>query len=876
GKDASGNDAFFAVDRDFVANRAKVAELKTVYRHGAESVKGNSNHAGRLFASPVANSDDGKGAELQLVDKSWHPFYNKIYDDGILTQIRMPKAEVGFAVASHHLYLTEGHRRISIKFDLRQPVWAGTTPLLISFTTEKGWHTLSGSVVIGSIIARSIGFGSISLPQLVPANSVTILFDLDADAPAFVPWNAKVHGGDFNTGHPVLKIVLKNEDNTTFNFFALENIAVRNCTVKVAVGADLNGNPLSQPGLKNLAVNTDFGPVDLSKPFQPFGSAPETGSALTVGHKEVFQKSNVNLKLKVVWKGTPGSGPKFSISSLNKGNWESPSAPYSFTSSVFQYSVPASALSPVDYQPNEIYTVEDTSGFLRLTLSGNFGHKAYPAALATYIVEKPSNPGSTPPPVPYTPEIESLSLCYTAESAPIQLDSTSNKDVFGGKFYHLSAFGMAERHPALNGGAIVSLFPQFQHGTTRHEAEFYIGISGLKPPQNLALLFQVAEGTADPLSQKPVPHLHWSYLSQNNWMAFEKDAVEDLTGELTRSGIVTLAMPRGAGADNTLLPGGMHWIRIAVEKESDTVCRFILVAAQALRATFADQNNDPGFTASPLEAGVISKLAQPESAVKKVEQPFSSFGGRGKEASDAYYTRVSERLRHKGRAIALWDYERLVLEAFPQIYKVKCLNHTHYEPNESGTGVYRELAAGHVTIVTIPNQQFQNLRDPLRPYTSLGLLLEIDAFLRERVSCFVKLHVKNPQFEEIRLQFRVRFMPGFDETYFTNQLRQEITRYLSPWAFSGGTPPSFGGKIFKSVLINFVEERPYVDYVTDFKMFLDIGGIKGAADMNEVEGSTAVSILVSAPDDKHQIIPITVAGLPATAQVSGEDCSCKQ
>ncbi|MBP6825637.1 MAG: hypothetical protein KA165_03660, partial [Saprospiraceae bacterium] len=92
GKDASGNDAFFAGDRDFVANRAKVAELKTVYRHGAESVKGNSNHAGRLFASPVANSDDGMGAELQLVDKSWHPFYNKIYDDGILTQIRMPKA----------------------------------------------------------------------------------------------------------------------------------------------------------------------------------------------------------------------------------------------------------------------------------------------------------------------------------------------------------------------------------------------------------------------------------------------------------------------------------------------------------------------------------------------------------------------------------------------------------------------------------------------------------------------------------------------------------------------------------------------------------------------------------------------------------------
>ena len=115
-------------------------------------------------------------------------------------------------------------------------------------------------------------------------------------------------------------------------------------------------------------------------------------------------------------------------------------------------------------------------------------------------------------------------------------------------------------------------------------------------------------------------------------------------------------------------------------------------------------------------------------------------------------------------------------------------------------------------------------------------------------------------------------MTGFDETYYTNQLRLEITRYLSPWAFPGGGSPSFGGKIFKSVLINFVEERPYVDYVTDFKLFLE----KGAADLNEAEGSTAVSILVSAPEEKHRIVPITVAGLPAIAQASAEDCSCKK
>ena len=101
--------------------------------------------------------------------------------------------------------------------------------------------------------------------------------------------------------------------------------------------------------------------------------------------------------------------------------------------------------------------------------------------------------------------------------------------------------------------------------------------------------------------------------------------------------------------------------------------------------------------------------------------------------------------------------------------RAKCLNHTHYEPSESGSGIYRELAPGHVTIVTVPNQRFQNLRDPLRPYTSLGLLEEINAFLIKRASCFAaKLHVKNPQFEEVRAVFNVRLNEGFDETFYVN------------------------------------------------------------------------------------------------------------
>src|SRR5659263_308118 len=138
-------------------------------------------------------------------------------------------------------------------------------------------------------------------------------------------------------------------------------------------------------------------------------------------------------------------------------------------------------------------------------------------------------------------------------------------------------------------------------------------------------------------------------------------------------------------------------------------------------------------------------------------------------------------------------------------------------------------------------------------YTSLGMLTDIAEFIGSRVSCFVKLHVNNPQFEEVRVNMSVRFYDGFDQTFYTNTLQESILRFLSPWAFPEGGNPTFGGKVYKSVVIDFVEELPYVDFVTDVQLFHDIAGVKGTVDQNEIEGSLAVSILVSVPAKKHLI-----------------------
>ncbi|MEN6623328.1 MAG: baseplate J/gp47 family protein, partial [Smithella sp.] len=900
-KDDLGNEAFFAGNRDFVANQAKVAALKTVYRHTDEPAgkPASLKNKDRLYASPVANSDDGLGAELTSADQSWHPFHNKIYQDGALSKINMPKAEIGFALASHYLLMAEGKRTVTVNFSFASV--STDLPddckedILCLFTGAKGWLEKA--------------------PAVFNLKTGELKIELSGADPAVVPNSIKLHGSDFTTDLPILIVKLLNKEESNYIYSQLQDLVIKKIDLTVDVG-----------GLKTLVVSNDYGLVDLSKPFQPFGPSPKKGSSFIVGSKEVFQKELSEAAIDIQWQSAPvpydknmeikteylqgGIWQQYNdvenknsiqakASSSNFGKAETLSNASQMPFSNFseeslmdemgniienikkmqKLSQTISILGdikPLAQQPyidapdlleEEIYSSSSRHGFIRFSLTDDFGQSDYEEALITYIANKINKVPDTKPVPPIGPFISGLKLNYTAKQS-IDLEN-SDKPVFENRpsrFFHLAPFGQAEQHPFLNSANEVHLLPQFTFDVDnfqKHsEAEFYIGVTGLKPPQNLAILFQVADGTADPLSINP--SIQWSYLRNNEWMPFAKNEIEDNTGGLLNSGIITFAVPDEASDNNTLLPPGMHWIKAAVENESDAVCRLIMVAAQALVATFVDKGNDPAFPAKVLAAGTINKLDQPTAAVKKIIQPFESFGGRGKEESPAFYTRISERLRHKDRAIAMWDYERLVLEAFPQIYKVKCLNHTEYEPDETGNGIYRELAPGHVTVVTIPNQQYYNLRDPLRPYTSLGLLKQIESFLGKRFSCFTSLHVKNPEFEEVRVEFNVCLKEGSDETYCITELQKALTRFLSPWAFPEGGSPSFGGKIYKSVLINFVEEQEYVDCVTNFKLFHQ------EIDKDEVEGSKSVSILVSARE--HNITPIKIA----EADKPGEKYVCEK
>jgi len=667
-------------------------------------------------------------------------------------------------------------------------------------------------------------------------------------------------------------VKLRHRPDAVWCYPALEGLGVTAIGLRVRV-----------EGLRTLALSNDFGPVDASKPFQPYGPAPVENSALVVGSREAFQKRVTDARLRVAWM-TPPAGykttPDVAIDGLVEGRWAA-STVGSVLASATSYDVTERAgvtvVDASDPTVDQPFGTSSRHGFVRLRLKAGFGQNTYATDLVDSIVNKKARPS----PEPVIPTARELTLDYTATQTIALSPALTSTGSTPGRFFHVTPFGHAEQRPVTTATQTVRLLPRFTTDDgSPAEGELCIGVTGLRPPQNLTLLAQVVDGTADPLAAKPRDHVRWSYLRDNQWVGFRRDAVDDRTDGLLESGVVTLAVPADASDDNTLLPGGLHWVRAVVGSASGAVCRLVRLEAQALRATYAPQEtNDPAFAATALPPSTISKLDRPDPALKAIAQPFAGFGGRGAESSTSFATRVSERLRHKDRGIALWDYERLVLEAFPSIYRVRCLNHTRYEPNDAGTGIYRELAPGHVTVVTIPVQRPGDLRDPLRPLTSLGLLSRIESFLRARLPCFVTLHVRNPQFEEVHVDFRVRLREGTDETFTVNRLREAITRFLSPWAFPGGAGPTFTGRFAKSVLIDFLEEDPDVDYVTDFRLFHHhlAGGPGGtlvevvSPDAEEVSGSRAISILVSVPAAEHVITVLH----PDEDDVSAEDCPCE-
>lgn len=856
GKDADSKELFYTLTDDIVVNSGVVKSLKAVYSET------NSTSEMSIYASEIVNSSDGKGGELTNADKSWRPFGTDQSDT----------ANIGFAIAHPNLLLQEGVRTITITFkfdsDLEIEDLATLQGIKAQLTSAKEWI----DATIDSIVIDS-----------VRSNYLVITLTLGLDKGAATKYEEEIHLMQLNTELPVIKFLLNYEisKHSAVSVFSKYNLNTIKLNVDVV-------------GLKSLALQNEVSQLDPAKPFPLFSFTPHIGSSFIIGSNEAFLKNNygkVTAKLNLEWDhidklsigdagvGVSSFGNKtIEISYLHNGNWTLDS---SASDQIFTHSNPATHNTVGDLQlhvfkdevlefkvpkfscdykleENKNYDINSRNGYVKIEFKGptDFGHSTYVKRMTQAAISK-----TTVPSEPYTPSVKAISLNYnTTASIDLSLDTEDAVNDKHGRFFHVQAFGTEQKHRSFTARhAAFGMLPEFFN-----EGELFIGIEKFAPSQNINILFKVSEGSADPT--KDIQDIDWYYLSSNNqWRVFDVDSLIDETNSLTKTGIIKFPFPADATDTNNLMGETLFWIRATVKKDTLALCSLIQLHAQAGKVVFNDYKVIGNYFKAILPAETISKMVISNASIKKISQPYASFDGKIKEENSTFYNRVSERLRHKQRAITIWDYERLTLENFPQLYKVKCINHTEVRMN-STPAIDNELAPGHVLIVPVPSLNNKNAVDPLKPQTDLGTLVEIEHYLRQYTSPHVRLQVKNAKFEEIQLDFKVKFLSD-DTAYYHDVLLADIEQYLSPWAYDAATDIEFGGRITKSVLINFIEERSYVDYLTCFKMFHIIDGSK-SGDVEDAIATTSRSVFVSYAgneslnDPKHIIDYLTV------------DCNC--
>ncbi|KQV85606.1 baseplate J/gp47 family protein [Rhizobacter sp. Root1221] len=705
--------------------------------------------------------------------------------------------------------------------------------LNFSLTTPAGWMQVNDFFVTNQPAGDNTSSASFT--------GVGIVLRLRPQDPAVVACDALVHGEGWPTTLPVLRIQLGSHGRM-YPYSLLEEMLLAEIALSVRVR-----------GLGNVLMQNNLGPLDPSKPFMPFGPLPTTASYCIFGADEISRKNVTHLAVNVEWSGLPvGEGgfgsyyasydPHLRNSSftahagiLRDGQWHMAGTPGSVrlfdtadaagrlrTNARWVFSEAALRSQGRANDAPQDFKLGARNGFYRIQLNHPaiaFGHQAYPNLLTEVVSANATRRRRRPRPLPntpYTPLIERLSLDYEAESHLVPgRDNGMPDSPTAERVLHLHPFGISQVYPGAAGPS-PSLWPRFEH-----DGNLYIGLSAEELGGALSLHFHLRDETAvEAHHGESRPTTTWSYLASNQWHALTPSQVmSDTTCGFLTSGIVMLDVPRQIDRQNTILPDGCYWLRLSADGRFESFAGLYGVRTQALRASRVLRDN-PSAPVAPLPAGSVREPTVTVFGLAAVAQIGASFGMRPAEDRRQMRTRTGERLQHRQRASTPWDYERLVLERFPSVLKVKCFSHL--------TSRNKGVSPGEVLVVVVPTPPTTHasshahdgepvLSATAEPHLNAVELARIRSYLCGLASPFAQIQVRNAVYERIQVRCTVKLSAGSQAGQALRRINQAITDYISPWR-EGGCQPNFEWTVRCEDVEAHVRSLECVDFVTQLSL----------------------------------------------------------
>lgn len=789
-------------------------------------------------------------------------------------------ARIGFALASEVLLLSAGRRKVVLKLQLgtsfgaTENGFSGHRDQENTFSSRMAQLAESLEMLRSDVdykILRTMFSISLTTPESWleileydasldhDNNLLHVSFVLAPEAPAISRYLNSIHGEDYATDSPLIKLELSNT-GYLYPYGLLRDISISTAQIDVEV-----------VGHRDLALYNNIGQVSAAMPFNPFGPIPDVGSYLIAGATETAHKNLTDFELEVEWGGLPRNtggfkqyystyqeAPEFDeisgrIQTLSGGKWlpalgssvplfkfftgdagssnrrginsSAGDQSLQFTEIVTFKSVLAyaSSANEVGVDDELIYSPSTKGGFFKITLdrpSFMFGHQQYQLSLTNALtINNAPRSKLLPdwlqtekrllPSAPYTPLINAIALNYKASSViQLNLGATSKKNTESA-FFHLHPAGWESIQASTD--SHVPLVPQIYASGNL--------VIGLRAAQmlsgRLTLFFQMKENALPMLSESS-NQLMWFYLSKNSWKILDRARiVSDSSHGFLKQGIVTIDVPSDISQDNSILGQGLYWIRVACDSDIDKFCDLYTVHTQALQV-HRDENPDTKTAPLSIPPACIQRPRKAIPGIGKITQIGPSYGGRASESLAKLRTRTAERLRHKKRAITAHDYERLVLEEFPDIARVKCFPNLSIRHAPDGS-----YCPGNVLLVVLPHLVSRG-HLTLLPTVDAFLLSKVKTFIMELASPSARIEVANPVYQLIQVRCKVNFKIGQDEGRGINMLDEALSDFISPWSSLGETN-HFGWRLRKHEIESFILQQDFVEKVSQFSMLSIIG-----------------------------------------------------
>jgi hypothetical protein len=862
GTDENNRDIIYTADNDLLVHSAGVESLYTLFFE-RDPLASPENDLGfiteaKINRIPVTMESGSVDAKET---RAW-PIFGAPRN---ASQKRsFENAPLGFAIASPILFLKEGQRDINVAFKIGSAfpgVFQNISGFIseviqiirsseeledielndsnqealkadiffkifrrmftIQLTAENGWYEVEDYLPLNRVVDDKYEEDCLSIQiQLTPKDQ------------SIVPYSSDIHGAGYDTDQPMIRFLI-NPMASLFPYSLLKNIVIREIEIDVNVS-----------GVKDLVIHNDLGQVDPGSPFTPFGPLPEIGSYLIIGNQEAAVKQLTRFDVMIEWAGLPSEKGgfkdyyqayesdynydvfKIGLSVLNGGKWQPTADEDQPRLKMFGRGVSRLEKSicwpchgvvrlfrPLEEKitPAEFsYDSSRKDGFFKFTLVAPpyaFGHRDYPLKLARVLSEnaklKKAHLHKPVPNPPYTPRIDSISVNYSA-NVRVNLEKIGSSDEArrGGGLYHIHPLGVERLSPQTH--AAITMVPRYNS-----DGNLFIGLTPRNLSGILTLFFNLQDDSTLESDADP-PAVHWDILSSNRWQRLKKNHIlSDTTNGFLTSGIVTLLIPTHESGANSTMPGDIFWLRASLERHPEVPCSLNSIQTQVLEVTWQKQNASSSHMDLKLPAGTIKNARVSIPGINRIAQLTDSFGGRLPEGENHLKTRISERLRHKNRASVPWDYERLILNRFPGIYKVKCFSNMVDDPRNWEQ-------PGDVLVVVIPFLK-DTLATTMKPTVNGMQLREIEEYIKGLSSPFVRIKVRNPAYEKIQVRCKVQFSPGKAGGYYLRQLNQALVDYLSPWNETGYTA-QFGWRIRRYDLKSYIRSLDYINFVTDFSL----------------------------------------------------------